>query len=89
MLYLPLEIQNYIFSYLPILSEEQKIIHYMIKSYAFLFIRELKLRRNYQDIYNIWLKINKPIQLFLESNVFTLVQIRQLYQFAIQYGEFI
>jgi len=89
MLYLPPEIQNHIFSYLPILTEEKKIIHYIIKEYNSYFLRELTLRRNYVDIYNFWLKINKPIKQFLETNDFTMVQIRQLYRFASQYGHLI
>ena len=89
MLYLPLEIQNHIFSYLPILSEEQKIIHYIIKSYNTYFLRDLTLRRNYVDIYNFLLKINKPIKHFLETNDFTMIQIRQLYIFASLYGHLI
>jgi len=89
MLYLPLELQNHIFSYLPILSEEQKIIHYIIKSYNSYFLRDLTLRINYQDIYHFWLKINKPIKHFLETNDFTMVQILQLYKFASQYGHLI
>ena len=89
MLYLPLEIQNHIFSYLPILSEEQKIIHYIIKSYNSYFLRDLTLRRNYVDIYNFWLNINKPIKHFLETNDFTMIQIRQLYIFASLYGHLI
>jgi|TARA_B110000503_G_scaffold30072_2_gene48559 hypothetical protein len=85
MLYLPPEIQNHIFSYLPILTEEKKIIHYIIKEYNSYFLNILRIKRNYQDIYNYWLKINKPIKQFLETNKFTMVQIRQFYNFAIQY----
>jgi hypothetical protein len=89
MLYLPLELQNHIFSYLPILSEEQKIIHYIIKTYNSYFLHELTLRSNYNNIFHFWLNINKPIKHFLETNDFTMVQIRQLYKFASQYGHLI
>jgi len=86
---LPPELVNHIFSYLPIVSEEEKIIHTMIKHYKTYFLKHLTLRRNYDAFYNCWLNLNKPIKTFLETNDFTLLHIRQLYRFSIQYGHLI
>lgn len=89
MLYLPLEIQNYILSYLPILSEEQKIINSIVKNYKNYFLDILKNKNNFVDIYNYWLRINPSIKDFLENNDFTMLHIRQLYRFDVKYGHII
>lgn len=86
---LPPEIINHIFSYLPILTEEEKRMHTMIKQYNTYFLKHLTIRTNYDSMYNCWLNINKPIKQFLETNDFTLLQIRQFYRFSIQYGHLI
>jgi len=89
MLYLPLEIQNHILSYLPILSEEQKIINSIIKNYKNYFLDIIKKKHNFLDIYNYWLRINPSIKIFLENNEFTMLHIRQLYRFDEMYGHII
>lgn len=90
MLHFPPEIVNYIFSYLPILSDEDRIIHSIIKNYNHLLLNELKKKERFDLIYTYWLDINPPIKQYIsEDNLLTLVQIRQLYKFCINYGELI
>ena len=86
MLYLPLEIQNKILSYLPVLSENQKRVHRIIQNYNNYFLTIMQKKRNYIDIYNYWLRLNPSIKSFLENNNFTMLHIRQFYTFDLNYG---
>ncbi|ADX05924.1 hypothetical protein 162322502 [Organic Lake phycodnavirus 1] len=92
MVYLPEDIQNYIFSFLPIVSEEKKRLNSIVLNYNYYFIRELDhtFKDDIINVYSYWLNINKNIKDFLSINdKHTMLQIRDFYNFAILYGDLI
>ncbi|ADX06373.1 hypothetical protein 162319423 [Organic Lake phycodnavirus 2] len=84
-MYIPLELQNYIFSFLPILSPSQKRLNHIVNHYNVYFERELCKQYDYLTIYNCWLNKNLDIKIFLKDNKMTMLQIQQLYHFALPF----
>jgi len=89
---LPEDIQNYILSFLPIVTLEKKELNSIIVNYNYYFIRELEyiFKYDFVIIYFYWLSIHPDVKLFIDQdNKLTLFQMRKLYQFAIHYGSLI
>lgn len=84
-MYIPLELQNYIFSFLPILSPQQKTLNNIVNNYNLYFERELTKQFNYNEIYMCWLNKHPEIKEFSKTNKLTMVQIQQLYKFSIPF----
>lgn len=84
-MYLPLELQNYIFSFLPILSETQKRLNHIVTNYNVYFERELCKQFNYNEIYLCWLNKHPEIKEFAKTSKLTMVQMQQLYKFSIPF----
>lgn len=87
---LPNEIINYIFSFLPILNEKQKILHNIIKNYKYYFINELKYLWNLYEVQHffiIWYKkmFNLDTTMSIYHYNFTMIQIKNFYCFMIKY----
>lgn len=89
MVYLPEELQRYILSFLPIISNEKKRLNNIVKNYHFYFEREFSKMLRFNFIYRYWLNINKEIKIFLETNPMTMIQIQKLYTFSTEYGDLI
>lgn len=89
MVYLPEELQRYIFSFLPIVSNEKKQLNLIVKNYHLYFEREFCKILRFNFIYRYWLKTNQEIRLFLETNPMTMIQLQKLYTFSTEYGELI
>lgn len=82
-MYLPLELQNYIFSFLPILSNEQKCLNTIVNNYNIYFERELCKQFNYNEIYMCWLNKHPDIKEFHKTSKLTMIQMQKLYKFSI------
>lgn len=84
-MYLPLELQNYIFSFLPILSNEQKRLNHIVNNYNVYFERELIKQFHYNEIYLYWLNKHPDIKEFVKTSKLTMVQMQKLYKFSLLY----
>jgi hypothetical protein len=92
MIYIPNDIMNHIYSYLPIVSNEKKALNHLIVNYKYYFIRELfrlYISHDINNILNIWMKINLDYENYEKSIFdfdFSLLQIQKFYTFMMSYS---
>tara|TARA_B110000114_G_C14831366_1_gene292793 strand:- start:146 stop:448 length:303 start_codon:yes stop_codon:yes gene_type:complete len=92
MIYLPNDIINHIYSFLPIVSNEKKILNTLIQNYKYYFIQELfklYMIHDINNILNIWIKIYPEYEKYCNDIIsydFTLLQIQKFYTFMVSYS---
>jgi len=92
MIYIPNDIMNHIYSYLPIVSNEKKTLNHLIVNYKYYFIRELfrlYILRDINNTLNIWIRLNPEYENYEKSIFdfdFSLLQIQKFYTFMVSYS---
>ena len=87
-----MDIQNKIYSFLPIISHEKKILNNIIKNYPTYFRDYMLLYLNNKQINDLlhqWIIYNPEINIYLKSlyeditiNSLTLLQVQRFYRFV-------